>query len=272
MPSQNPNIDPPAEPTDSTEARMRLALGLGTGTRPAATGHGPSPSGSGPASHDPTRQRRRFAQDGEVPVVMLHRSRDGDAGGENKLAALTADLREERALRLKSERALEEANSLVQSLRTKLKHTEMACDEKLRDEREARAQLDALLLTEREARTQAEARAAEAALALSVLQRATPQATPAAAAQHSIAPAAVAQPAPAQTEPAPTRQDLFADIEVPESAASGPKRRVGKKTKAAAEPTLPLEVEADEEQPIEWWLPSFRASRKTPARKKRVIA
>ncbi len=251
---------------------MRLALGLGTGTRPAATGHGPSPSGGGQASHDPTRQRRRFAQDGEVPVVMLHRSREADGGGENKLAALTADLREERALRLKSERALEEANSLIQSLRTKLKHTEMACDEKLRDEREARAQVDALLVTEREARSQAEAKAAETALALSVLQRTAPQTPPAAVAQPPVTPAPAAQPAAAPSEIALSPQDLFADVEVPESTTSSPKRRVGRKPKVAAEPTLPLQVEAEEEQPIEWWLPSFRAARKTPARKKRVVA
>ena len=166
MSSHNPNLDQPAEPTDSTEARMRLALGLGS--RPATPGHGARPTSSSPTSHDPARQRRRFAQDGEVPVVMLHRGRDGDAAGENKLAALTAELREERAARLKSERALEEANALIQSLRTKLKHTEMTWDEKLRDEREARAQVDVMLLTEREARAQAEVKAAEAALALSV--------------------------------------------------------------------------------------------------------
>jgi chromosome segregation ATPase len=188
---------------------------------------------------------------------MLHRGRDGDAAGENKLAAVTADLREERAARLKFERALEEANTLIQSLRTKLKHTEMSWDEKLRDEREARAQVDALLLTEREARTQAEAKAAEAALALSLLERATP----------AIA-EAVPPPNP-QAEPrAPL--DLFEETQAQESAASPVKRRPVKKTKAAPEPSLPLEVESDEEQPIEWWLPSFRATRGTPARKKRA--
>jgi hypothetical protein len=249
MPSQTPNLDQPAEPTDSTEARMRLALGLGT--RPSSAAHSAAPSGgSGPPSHDPTRQRRRFAQDGEVPVVMLHRTRESDAGSETKVAALTADLREERAARLKSERALEEANLLIQSLRTKLKHTEMACEEKLRDEREARAQADALLLAEREARALAETRAAEAALALSVLERAAPPAAP--------------RPRP----------DLFEDVAEP-SATALPKRRGPAKAKAkpaAPTPSLPLEpAEAeDEEQPIEWWLPSFRAARKAPARKKRA--
>jgi hypothetical protein len=258
MSSHNPNLDQPAEPTDSTEARMRQALGLGS--RPAATGHGGSPTSSNTTSHDPARQRRRFAQDGEVPVVILHRGRDGDAAGENKLAALTADLREERAARLKSERALEEANALIQSLRTKLKHTEMTWDEKLRDEREARAQVDALLLAERAGREQAEVRAAEAALALSLLERAAP----------AIAEPVAPPPSP-QAE-APLLRDLFEDARAPDAAVSAAKGRAVKKTKATPEPSLPLNGETDEEQPIEWWLPSFRAARGTPARKKRITS
>jgi hypothetical protein len=258
MSSHNPNLDPPAEPTDSTEARMRLALGLGT--RPTAPGHGASPTNSSPTSHDPARQRRRFAQDGEVPVVMLHRGRDGDAASENKVAALTADLREERASRVKSERALEEANALIQSLRTKLKHTEMTCDEKLRDEREARAQVDALLLAEREGRAEAEVKAAEAILALSMLERA------AAAVPEAVPP----PPPPSHQAGAPAALDLFSDAQALESAAGAPTRRAAKRTKAAPEPILPPEVETDNEQPIEWWLPSFRAARATTARKKRT--
>jgi hypothetical protein len=259
MSSHNPSLDQPAESTDSTEARMRLALGLGS--RPAAPGHGASPTSSSPTSHDPARQRRRFAQDGEVPVVMLHRGRDGDASGENKVAALTADLREERSARLKSERALEEANALIQSLRTKLKHTEMTWDEKLRDEREARARVDALLLTEREARAQAEVKAAEAALALSVLERAAPPVPPVTQA---------APPPPIPEAEVPASRDLFEDAAAPDAAASLPRRRAARKTKAAPEPSLPLAVESDDEQPIEWWLPSFRAARGAPARKKRA--
>ena len=121
---------------------MRLALGLGT--RPASSGQPSATSNPAPASHDSVRQRRRFAQDGDVPVVILHRGRENEAGGENKLAALTADLREERNARLKSERALDEANVIISSLKTKLKHAEMTLEEKLLHENEARVQWDAL--------------------------------------------------------------------------------------------------------------------------------
>jgi hypothetical protein len=264
MSSHNPNLDQPIEPTDSTEARMRLALGLGT--RPANSGQPSATSGPTPASHDSVRQRRRFAQDGDVPVVILHRGRDSDAGGENKLAALTADLREERAARLKSDRALDEANLLIQSLKTKLKHAEMTLDEKLRHESEARAQVDALLVTEREARQQAETRAAEAALALSMLER-------------KIEAAAKSTPVePVMAEPA---ADLFGELDT-DAAPAAPKRRMSKKV--LAEPTQSTvatvakhekapETDDDEaDKPIEWWLPSFRATRKTPLRRKRATS
>jgi hypothetical protein len=243
---------------------MRLALGLGT--RPSNSGQTPSTSSPPPASHDSVRQRRRFAQDGDVPVVMLHRGRDSETGGENKLAALTADLREERAARLKSDRALDEANLLINSLKTKLKHSEMTLEETVRREGEARAQLDALLVTEREARQQAETRAAEAALAVSVLERKIEAAAAAKPAPAPVAPAAV-QPAP----------DLFGEETTPPAALASPKRRVSRKTAAQDEPApvavapQPKPAEEDEDdKPIEWWLPSFRAARKTPVRRKRA--
>jgi hypothetical protein len=219
---------------------------------------------------------------------MLHRGRDGDAGGENKLAALTADLREERAARLKAERALDEATLLISSLKTKLKHAEMALEEGLSREGEARAQGDALLVTEREARQQAEARAAEAALALSMLERKVE-----AAARPTPVPPLSAEPLSVEPATAPS-PDLFGAEETSASPAA-PKRRVSKKTtvlpaptpvKAAPKPPRAAtpgperspdsaresarESDGDgEDKPIEWWLPSFRAARKIPIRRKR---
>jgi hypothetical protein len=284
MSSHNPNLDQPTESTDSTEARMRLALGLGT--RPANSGQTSATSSPPPASHDSGRQRRRFAQDGDVPVVMLHRGRDNDAGGENKLAALTADLREERSARAKLERALDEANVLVSSLQTKLKHAEMALEEKQLGESEARSQWEASIATEREARQQAETRAAEATLALSLLERKIE----AAAKPPSNQPLPV-EPlnsvdadlvfAPPSAPPTP---NLFGELESSASNPAMPKRRMSRKTAALPESSpvaaAPAKVKApektaepaenNEDQPIEWWLPSFRAARKAPVRRKRA--
>ena len=244
---------------------MRLALGLGT--RPANSGQPSATSGPAPASHDAVRQRRRFAQDGDVPVVILHRGRDGEAGGENKLAAMTGELREERAARLKAERALDEANVLISSLKTKIRHAEMALEEKLLHEAEARAQWDALLVTEREARQQAETSAAEATLALSIMERKGE----AAVRQTPVEPAA-----------ALPRANLFGDAETLSDSPAAPKRRLGKKTIAAvSKPERPSESAEqpasalagdDEDKPIEWWLPSFRAARKIPIRRKRAAS
>jgi preprotein translocase subunit SecD len=267
---------------------MRLALGLGT--RPTNSGQPSATSNPAPASHDAVRQRRRFAQDGDVPVVMLHRGRDGDAGGENKLAALTADLREERASRSKVERALEDANALISSLKTKLKHAEMSLEEKLLGDSEARAHWDALLLTEREARQQAETRAADAVLALSMLERKIEAATKLAPAQTAPVQHAPVQHAPVQAAPvqaaavdpieAPAAPDLFGELDAASPAPT--KRRMSRKTAAqpdpdVAQPSPALEqvqemAEDGNDKPIEWWLPSFRAARKTPSRRKRTVS
>jgi hypothetical protein len=270
MSSHNPNLDLPVEPSDSAEARMRLALGLGT--RPASSGQPSTTSGPAPASHDSGRQRRRFAQDGDVPVVMLHRGRDGDAGGENKLAALTADLREERAARLKLERALDEANVLVSSLKTKLKHAEMSLEEKLSQDGESRVQRDAALVTEREAREQAETRAADATLALSILERKL----------EAAAKQMLVQPPGVDAAAASPGSDLFGEAETSVASPAAPRRRMTKKTIATEtrpEQTLattskpaPDLAGDDGDKPIEWWLPSFRAARKIPVRRKRATS
>jgi hypothetical protein len=261
---------------------MRQALGLGT--RPSGPSQAAATSGPAPASHDSNRQRRRFAQDGDVPVVMLHRGREGDSAGENKLAALSAEVREERAARLKAERALEEANGLNMALKTKLKHTEMTLEEKLRSESDARAQAETLLATEREARQVAESKAAEAALALSVLERRIDTAVKPAPAPAPVSPPSMQSP-PAEPPPVRLAPDLFGDVNADDAPPAAPKRRMSKKAaarQAALEPTAAAQTAAaqtaapapetaddEDDKPIEWWLPSFRAARKTPARRKR---
>ncbi len=207
---------------------------------------------------------------------MLGRSRDNETAGESRFATLTAELRDERGSRLKAERALEEANAAIQSLKTKLAHTEMAFEEKLRDERDGRAQIEILRLQDQDARKRAEKKEAESALALSLLERRITEleADLASAKQAAI--------------PAAPRTDLFDDLE-PEQPA--PKRKPGRPPGAAkakrpeADVDVDVEVEVatakakttvatravrktaravaaeDKDQPIEWWLPSFRAKR-----------
>jgi len=258
MRSQKVNLDTlsndkATEAIDAAEARMRAALGLGS--RPAPSGNTPHTAAPAPISHDQTRPRRRFAQDGDVPVVMLSRSRDTDGASDNRFAALTTELREEKSARARAERALDEANLSIQSLKTKLAHLEIACEEKLREERALREQGDALRSTDQEARKQAETRAAEAALALSVAERRIAE-LEAAEKARAVAPA----------------RDLFGDTEAPAAPRRGARR---KSRPVATEPAAVAEADADipepddEDKPIEWWLPSFRAQRTAAAGRKR---
>jgi hypothetical protein len=270
MRSPKINLDQPSEAIDAAEARMRLALGLDT--RPGSNGQSKSGGSHGapppPVSHDSARPRRRFAQDGDVPVVILGRSRDGEAGGEGRFAALTAELRDEKAARSRADRALDEAGVSIQSLKTKLAHLEIACEERLRDERATSAQSDAQRAAEQEARARAETRAAETALALSIAERRIAEL------EATVATAA-SQP----------ETDLFGTTE----AARPARRQARRKTRTVepesdSESAVATEVEAvstvttlaeadpeagTEEQPIEWWLPSFRAQRNATVNRKR---
>lgn len=254
-----PSIERPTEAIDAAEARMRAALGLGS--RPAASG--PSHGGGAPApspSHDQTRPRRRFAQDGDVQVVMLGRSRETEAG-ESRAVSLTAELREEKSARGRAERALEEANLSIQSLKTKLAHLEIACEEKLNEERAARAQSETIRASEQEARKRAEIRAAETALALSIAERRIAELEAAAAATPAAAPVVV---------------DLFGATE-PVAAPRRPGRRKARllasepavvEAESEAEPDAETQA-GEEDKPIEWWLPSFRAQRTAATSRKR---
>jgi hypothetical protein len=114
------------------EAQMRRALGLfGAPRRPE-----PERSAQPAAPRTPDRfgaagHKRRFVQDGEVPVTVLHGRREHpatEAPGANRqdTAAAEAALNDEKAARLKAER---EANATIHDLQTKLGHANLAQQE-----------------------------------------------------------------------------------------------------------------------------------------------
>jgi hypothetical protein len=257
MRSPKINLDQPSEAIDAAEARMRLALGLDT--RPGSNGQSKSGAGHAapppPSSHETARPRRRFAQDGDVPVVMLSRGRDGETGGEGRFAALTAELREEKAARSRADRALDEATLSIQSLKTKLAHLEIACEEKLRDERAASDQIDARRAAEQEARAKAETRAAETALALAIAERRITELEAATAAAAASRPAA----------------DLFGEPAAPKPRRAARRKSAESLLEAEPEQRAAEETPAEyaEDQPVEWWLPSFRAQRNATTNRKR---
>jgi hypothetical protein len=116
-----------ASPLQDVEAQMRRALGLYSLPR--------RPEIERPAAPKPPRptdrlgaggQRRRFAQDGEVPVTVLNGRRDHPADAPlNRLEVAENAAAAERAAREKAERALAEAQARIHDLQTKLGHASL---------------------------------------------------------------------------------------------------------------------------------------------------
>jgi hypothetical protein len=176
--SSNNAIPAPAEPIDDAESQMRKALGL-LGDAPrhrtdADRGDSTSRIGDrfGGGAH-----RRRFVQDGDVPVTVLrrdsghetpvHRSATNAAApSSNRLQRTEASLAAETAAREKAERLLTETQAIVRDLQTKIGHAELAKSEAieaLRQEREAASQhrTDAEAYEVRLQQAQLQAQAAE---------------------------------------------------------------------------------------------------------------
>ena len=123
---------------DDAEQQMRKALGL--------YGDAPRPRPDGDRQDMPQRagggflqgvHRRRFVQDGEVPVTVVRRDvpdaahpGTGQAGPtSSRLQRVEAALAAETAGRERAERALHEAQAAVQALQTKMGHNDLAKNE-----------------------------------------------------------------------------------------------------------------------------------------------
>ncbi len=173
-----------------------------------------------PSRSQAARPRQRFVQDGEVPVTLVSRPRQGEPGpvSQGRLAASEAALATERTARIKVERSLQAALASLQDLQTKQRHAELAQQEALQAAH-----------AERQA---AEARFAEQAGQVARLE--AELATMSAAMR-------VAKPqAQAAFEAAPDA--------APDAAPAKPKRGLGKVRKAALART------PREPKPVKWWL------------------
>jgi uncharacterized protein (DUF4415 family) len=145
-------------PIDEAESQMRRALGLlGEGQR-----HRPDAE----RAEQPHRvgdrfngglHRRRFVQDGDIPVTVLRRDQGHDQPAyrgtpqptpptSSRLQRTEAALAAETAAREKAERSLADMQALAHDLQTKIGHAELAKNEAieaLHREREVTAQLRA---------------------------------------------------------------------------------------------------------------------------------
>jgi len=141
-------------PISDVEAQMRRALGLYGGMRPRVDHErGDQPvrtmdrfgSQGGSMGGNQGLHRRRFVQDGEVPVTVVRRDAAADGTPQSsRLQRTEAALAAETAARDRAERALHDAQAQIAALQTKIGHAELARVEAVdiaRREREAAAQL-----------------------------------------------------------------------------------------------------------------------------------
>jgi hypothetical protein len=138
LPREQPQSPSTAPPMEDAEQQMRRALGLyGDAPRPRPENDRSEPAQRAGGGFMQGVHRRRFVQDGEVPVTVVRRDTPDAAhpgGGQaaptsSRLQRVEAALAAETAGRERAERALHEAQAAVQALQTKIGHNDLAKNE-----------------------------------------------------------------------------------------------------------------------------------------------
>jgi hypothetical protein len=268
----DPAVSGESTSTDDAESQMRKALGLlGESSR-----HRPDAERMDPPNRMGDRfggglHRRRFVQDGDIPVTVLRRDQGFEAPNHrgtalptapttSRLQRVEAALSAETAAREKAERALAETQSVVRDLQTKIGHAELARNEaieallgqresltQLRAEHEVReerllealgqarvAEHDAHICQEQLADERLARKTAEKALRIAEAARET--------AEQLVKTLSEEMPTPVQTRVAPTTRRSRVVVE-PEVVAVTAARR-----------GRPVEAVATEPEPVKWWL------------------
>jgi hypothetical protein len=265
-------------PIDEAESQMRKALGLmGEGQR-----HRPDSD----RIEQPHRMgdrfngglhRRRFVQDGDIPVTVLRRDQGHEVPAHRGVAAVAAPtssrlqrteaaLAAETAAHEKAERSLAEAQALAHDLQTKIGHAELAKNEAieaLHRERDTIAQLraEALAFDERLQEILAQSQAAEEA-ASSYQDQLTDERNARRGAEKALRASEIAREAAEQlvrtlSEAAP------APVRAPVRTAAPRRLRVEPEVVAAASRRQRVaEAPVAEPEPVKWWLNTKPASKR----------
>lgn len=279
--SRSPDATPSSDalPNDDAELQMRKALGLlgkSSRQRPDPDRTEQPPRGMGDRFANGLH-RRRFVQDGDIPVTVLRRNsgqeqpafRGTPSQGiptSSRLQRTEAALAAETAARERAERSLADTQSIVRDLQTKIGHAELAkaeALEALQRERDAIVQLRADAtnwdLQLQEAREQAETakqnghswheqlsdernarKAAERALRIAETERDTAQELIRTLSRELAAPT---RSVPIRGEPARRGRPPQAEPEVVEATAKRRRSGMVAASEAQAEP-----------EPVKWWL------------------
>jgi hypothetical protein len=258
----------PAAPVDEAESAMRRALGLlGDSAR-----HRPDAERTEPVQRMPDRfgtglHRRRFVQDGDVPVTVLRR--DAAPGHDtpataaqptsSRLQRTEAALAAETAARAQAERVLAEAQAAIRDLQTKIGHADLAKNEAvdaLRRERETasvlRQELDAI----KAELAQAQARASDADHASSDFEHVVAEERQARRALEKSLRAAEAAREAAETLVRSLSEDVPVVVSAPRPVERAPEPVVALAPKKRGRPQIvrqPLLPELEPE-PVKWWL------------------
>lgn len=247
---------------DDAEAQMRRALGLhGEGHRSRPDGDRPEPGQRmGGGGFTQGLHRRRFVQDGEVPVTVVRRDPAELPGGapsgpsSSRLQRVEAALTAETAARDKADRALQETQAALQALRTKIGHHELERNEAVttgRRDREENVSLREELAAARERLNDVEPRAEAAEAALRDLRSELNRERRARETAERRLENALAEPELALEAP-PLHREIAARVEAPRVPA-----RRGRPPNPRPEP-----VAEPEQEPVKWWLTPAKTAAK----------
>jgi hypothetical protein len=254
-------------PMDDAEAQMRRALGLNGTLRPRQDAERSDPQPRIQDRFNPAH-RRRFVQDGDVPVAYVRRDAPQPeltarqpvpaAPANARLQRLEAQLATETAARQQAERGFNEAQSALRDLRTKLGYADLARNEAveaLRRERESQqARMAALQeqiaqLPELEAQVKSLTR--EVAALQSQLQ------------DEKAERKAVEKALRAADDARETAERLVRVLSEGEAEGAGVTTLASRRTaKAAAKPVARVVEDEQQPEPVKWWLSGPTAKRR----------
>lgn len=238
--------------SQSDESKMRRALGLtggggGGNNRPQVTQQRP----------DQARGRHKFVQDGGVPVTVVNHRIDENGPLKERIAELEASLENERTNHANTRRALGEQQSAAQALQTRLAHADLAHNEALMTERNARLAAQSALSQHLLDATPAR-RAPRPAATPQATEEPVPEPEPAAAAPHRTVaadplPAAVLDRQPAELTDEPTDGPTDGQPDAGTDLVPAPMKAKRGRPRTAA---------PKEPKPVRWWTPSYRTKSK----------
>ncbi len=264
---------------DDAEAQMRRALGLNGGVpRPRLEQErSEQPMMPRQADRFAPAQRRRFVQDGDVPVTVVRRepmtdssaARQSLGGGiaaglagptSSRLQRAEAALAAEIQTRDRLERSLADAQALIRDLQTKIGHAELTKAEVLeqvRQEKEGHAGLRASMQEQSALRQEAEDRARAAERQMAALHS---ELTEERSARKQ---AEKALHAAEEARESAERLVQVLSAEATPAAAATPKPARGRAASpAVARPGRAAQTTTAEPEPVKWWLPQATPSKR----------